>query len=164
MRIAEKMPNKQYNLAASNSLPMRIASHQRRVMYERFIIETGISEQDRMLDVGVTTDRSYESSNYLEAWYPHKSAITAVGIDDASLPAELYAGIRYLSANGLELPFSNLAFDIVHSSAVLEHVGSVENQIQLVLGEDYALVCPRVGAAGSISGRSCGRLRIHLAA
>jgi hypothetical protein len=65
-------------------------------MYERFIIETGISEQDRMLDVGVTADRFYESSNYLEAWYPHKSASTAVGIDDASLLAELYPGIRYL--------------------------------------------------------------------
>ena len=67
MRISEKIPNKQYNLAASNSLPVRIAGHQRRVMYERFIIGTGISEQDRMLDVGVTADRFYESSNYLEA-------------------------------------------------------------------------------------------------
>jgi hypothetical protein len=139
MRIAEQIPNKPYNLAASNCLPIRIASINIEFMYERFIIETGISEQDRMLDVGVTTDRSYESSNHLEAWYFHKSAITAVGIDNASLLAELYAGIRYLRANGLELPFSNLAFDIVHSSAVLEHVGSVENQVQLVLSEDYAL-------------------------
>src|SRR5260370_14887794 len=98
MRISEKIPNKQYNLAASNSLPVRIAAHQRRVMYERFIIEPGISEQDRILDVGVTADRFYESSNYLEAWYPHKSASTAVGIDDASLLAELYPGIRYLSS------------------------------------------------------------------
>src|SRR5215475_755599 len=126
------LPNKQYNLAAPNSLPVRIAGHQRRIMYDRFIMETGIGEQDAVLDVGVTADRSYESSNYLEAWYPHKSTITAVGIDDASFLAQLYPGIRFLKANGLKLPFSDLAFDIVHSSAVLEHVGSFENQIQLV--------------------------------
>jgi SAM-dependent methyltransferase len=130
--MAEKIPNKQYNLASPNSVPVRIATHQRRIMYDRFIIETGIREQDTVLDVGVTADRSYESSNYLEAWYPHKSTITAVGIDDASFLAQLYPGIRFLKANGLKLPFSDLAFDIVHSSAVLEHVGSFENQIQLV--------------------------------
>jgi hypothetical protein len=130
--MAEKLPNKQYNLAAPNSLPVRIAGHQRRIMYDRFIIETGIGEQDTVLDVGVTADRSYDSSNYLEAWYPHKSTVTAVGIDDASFLAQLYPGIRFLKANGLGLPFSDLAFDIVHSSAVLEHVGSFENQIRLV--------------------------------
>jgi SAM-dependent methyltransferase len=130
--MAEKIPNKQYNLASPNSVPVRIAGYQRRIMYDRFIIETGIREQDTVLDVGVTADRSYESSNYLEAWYPHKSTITAVGIDDASFLAQLYPGIRFLKANGLKLPFSDLAFDIVHSSAVLEHVGSFENQIQLV--------------------------------
>ena len=130
--MAEKIPNKQYNLASPNSIPVRIAGHQRRIMYDRFIIETGIGEQDTVLDVGVTADRSYDSSNYLEAWYPHKSTVTAVGIDDASFLAQLYSGVRFLKANGLGLPFSDLAFDIVHSSAVLEHVGSFENQIQLV--------------------------------
>jgi SAM-dependent methyltransferase len=130
--MVRTLPNKQYNVAAPNSLPVRIAGHQRRIMYDRFIIETRIREQDTVLDVGVTADRSYESSNYLEAWYPHKSTITAVGIDDASFLAQLYPGIRFLKANGLKLPFSDLAFDIVHSSAVLEHVGSFENQIQLV--------------------------------
>jgi hypothetical protein len=130
--MAEKLPNKQYNLAAPNSLPVRIAGHQRRIMYDRFIIETGIGEQDTVLDVGVTADRSYDSSNYLEAWYPHKSTVTAVGVDDASFLPQLYPGIRFLKANGLGLPFRDLAFDIVHSSAVLEHVGSFENQIRLV--------------------------------
>jgi Methyltransferase domain len=126
------LPNKQYNLAAPNSLPVRIAGHQRRIMYDRFIMETGIGEQDAVLDVGVTADRSYESSNYLEAWYPYKSTVTAVGIDDASFLLQLYPGMRFLKANGLELPFSDLAFDIVHSSAVLEHVGSFKNQVKFV--------------------------------
>jgi SAM-dependent methyltransferase len=130
--MVRTLPNKQYNLAAPNSLPVRIAGHQRRTMYDRFIIETGIGEQDTVLDVGATADRSYKSSNYLEAWYPHKATVTAVGIDDASFLVQLYPGIRFLRANGLELPFSNLTFDIVHSSAVLEHVGSLKNQVKFV--------------------------------
>ena len=39
---------------------------------------------DKILDVGVAADDTYESSNYLEQWYPHKSAITAVGLDDVA--------------------------------------------------------------------------------
>jgi hypothetical protein len=130
--MAEKIPNRQYNLAAPDSFPVRVSGHQRRVMYDRFILESAIVEQDSLLDVGVTADRSYSSSNYLEAWYPYKSSITAAGVDDAAFLEELYPGLRFLKANGLTLPFKDLAFDVVHSSAVLEHVGSIENQMKLV--------------------------------
>jgi hypothetical protein len=82
--------------------------------------------------VGVTSDRTYTSSNYLEAWYPAKSAITAAGLDDASFLREMYPGMCFLQANGLHLPFRDGAFDVVHASAVLEHVGGFKNQIGLI--------------------------------
>jgi Methyltransferase domain len=130
--MPKKQPNKQYNVASPGSLAVRIAFYQRRIMYDRFIEETEIDEHQTLLDVGVTSDRSYASSNYLEAWYPHKSAITAIGIDDASFLEEIYPGVRFLRASGLRLPFRDLAFDVVHSSAVLEHVGSLDNQLVFV--------------------------------
>ena len=65
-------PNAQYNVAKPGSLAVRIAVYQRRLMYDRFLKETQIDERQTLLDVGVTSDRSYASSNYLEAWYPHK--------------------------------------------------------------------------------------------
>ena len=71
------------------------------------------------------------SSNYLEQWYPDKSAITAVGLDDAAYLRRDH-GVRFVKANGLYLPFRDGAFDVVHSSAVLEHVGSLQNQIPFV--------------------------------
>jgi hypothetical protein len=76
--------NAQYNLAKPASLPVKIAGRQRRKMFDSFIKSMKIAPVDTILDVGVTSDRSYDHSNYLEAWYPHKSHITAVGIDNAT--------------------------------------------------------------------------------
>jgi hypothetical protein len=127
-----KRPNSQYNLADPDSLPVRLATFQRRRMYDRFVTATGVVSEDTLLDVGVTSDRTYESSNYLEAWYPYKGKITAAGIDDASFLKDLYPGLTFVRANGLDLPFDDKSFDIVHSSAVLEHVGSFERQIAFI--------------------------------
>jgi hypothetical protein len=125
-------PNAQYNVAAPDSLPVRIAAHQRRKMFARFLADTGVGASDTVLDVGATSDTSYEASNYLEAWYSHKHMVTAVGIDDASfLPAQ-YPGMRFVKADGLRLPFCDRAFDVVHSAAVIEHVGSFERQCGLL--------------------------------
>lgn len=125
-------PNAQYNVASVDSLPVRVAAHQRRKMFARFLADTGIVPHETLLDVGVTSDRSYQASNYVEHWYAHKNMMTAVGIDDASFLQTQFPGIRFLMADGLQLPFRDGAFDVVHSSAVIEHVGSFERQCAFV--------------------------------
>ena len=110
------------------SLPARIAGQARRKMYEIFLRETALQPDDTILDVGTTSDGTYESSNYLESWYPNRAKITAVGIDDAGIIESRYPGVRFLRADGCQLPFREDSFDVVHSSAVLEHVGSHERQ------------------------------------
>ncbi len=117
-------PNAQYNLARSSSLPVRIAARARRRMYEQFLRRAVPLEMDTILDVGVTSDESYEASNYLELWYPHKNRITAVGLDEESSLPLRFPGIKYLKADGCDLPFPDGSFDVVHSSAVIEHVGN----------------------------------------
>jgi ubiquinone/menaquinone biosynthesis C-methylase UbiE len=126
------IPNKQYNLAAPEGLTSRIIGYQRRRMYDRFLAATGVTSADSILDVGATGDQSYGWSNYLEEWYPHKASLTATGIDDAGFLEALHPGLRFVRANALGLPFADCAFDVVHSSAVLEHVGSLRNQITFV--------------------------------
>lgn len=135
-------PNAQYNVAAPDSYAVRIAGFMRRKMYERFLTACAVQPSDSILDVGVTSDRTYASSNYLEAWYPHKQRLTAVGLDDASFLEELYPGVKFQRANGMSLPFPNEAFDVVHSSAVLEHVGNYDSQRRFVA--ELARVARRV--------------------
>ncbi len=101
-------------------------------MFARFLSASGAGPDDTIVDVGVSSSREYEHSNYLEAWYPYKSRLTAVGIDDASFLEELYPGVTFCRSDGRALPFPNGSFDFAHSSAVIEHVGSRANQAQLL--------------------------------
>src|SRR5579883_3403710 len=97
----------QYTIIAPGGPAAALAGLQRRGMFEKFLRACGVQPTDTIIDVGATSDQTYEHSNYVEAWYPHKRQITAVGIDDAS-------------------------FDFAHSSAVIEHVGSRAQQAQLL--------------------------------
>jgi hypothetical protein len=120
-----------YNVAEPKSLANRLSNRQQRKMYRAFL---GLhpAETDTILDVGVASDRSYDNSNYLEAWYPHKHRITAVGLDDASFLETAYPGLRFVRADGLALPFPDGAFDYAHAGSVIEHVGSRARQARLI--------------------------------
>jgi len=111
-------------------------------MYAHFLRRTSIQPHETLLDVGVTSDQTYETSNYVEAWYPHKGKITAVGVDDAAFLEQRYPGVTYRRADGRDLPFADNSFDVVHSGAVLEHVGSFANQRKLI--EELTRVAKRV--------------------
>jgi ubiquinone/menaquinone biosynthesis C-methylase UbiE len=124
--------NAQYNLAAPDSIAIKIAGYQRRKMFGEFLAKTEIQQEDTVLDIGVTSDQTYSHSNYFEQWYPHKDRITAVSTGDAAFLEELHPGLKFVLADGRDLPFADQEFDYVHSSAVLEHVGSREKQTALL--------------------------------
>ncbi len=130
--MASKTVNAQYNLAAPESLAVRIATRVRGQMFDAFMARLRPRAEETVLDIGVTSDQSYTSSNYFELLYPYKGRITAAGIDDAKFLETLYPGVTFAFANALDLPFADQSFDLVHSSAVLEHVGSFANQAQMV--------------------------------
>jgi hypothetical protein len=125
-------PNAQYNLARPESLSIRIATRVRAEMFRIFMAALAPVREDAVLDIGVTSDRVYTSSNYFEELYPWKDRITAVGLDDARFLETCYPGLSFVAADGRDLPFADRSFDLVHSSAVLEHVGAFANQARMV--------------------------------
>jgi hypothetical protein len=84
-----KKPNAQYNLADADSISVRIATRVRSRIFAIFMSEFNPTAADEVLDLGVTSDQSYASSNYFEALYPYKNRITAAGIDDASFLSKI---------------------------------------------------------------------------
>lgn len=125
-------PNRQFSTIGPGSLSERLSAYQRRRMFQRFLDATAIRPQESLLDVGATSDQTYDSSNYVEAWYPHKDRITAVGVDDAAFLETRYPGVRFVRADGLDLPFADQSYDVAHASAVLEHVGSAADQTRFI--------------------------------
>jgi 2-polyprenyl-3-methyl-5-hydroxy-6-metoxy-1,4-benzoquinol methylase len=69
----------------------------------------------------------------LERLYPNQEQITACGLGEATEFQAAFPRVRYRRvATGEPLPFANKSFDVATSNAVLEHVGSRENQARFI--------------------------------
>lgn len=84
---------------------------------------------ETILDVGVADKEYSESDNYLEKHYPHPEKIVAVAHTSVDRFPLRYPQVRVVIADGRALPFADDEFDVAYSNAVIEHVGSYEDQL-----------------------------------
>jgi hypothetical protein len=115
------------------ALASKISMHVRRKMFTSFMTAINPNRDQRVLDIGVTSDTKYQESNYFEGLYPYKDNITCVGTEDGSHLEKQYVGIRFVQIIPQEpLPFRDKEFDIAFCNAVIEHVGTLKQQKDFV--------------------------------
>lgn len=107
-----------------------VALRARHRMYEHFGSLAGVKPDQCVLDLGVTPDTSLPDSNFLERWYPYRTQITMASLEDCAMLETFFPGTTFVRIEpDKALPFPDRYFDVGFSSAVLEHVGGVAQQL-----------------------------------
>ncbi|MGO9018999.1 MAG: methyltransferase domain-containing protein [Syntrophobacteraceae bacterium] len=128
-------PSPYYMHTGRLPIASRLSLYARRRMFELFMKTMRPTENTSILDLGVTCDNTSQESNYFEQFYPYKHNIVCAGTEDGSHLERQYPGLIFVPVHpGQRLPFSDRQFDIVFSSAVIEHAGGSEGQQGFVQG------------------------------
>lgn len=84
---------------------------------------------DKVLDVGVSSEEDIRGTNLFEKKYPYSKNVTAATIENKVRLQKIYPQIRVVKIKpNKKLIFKDNAYDVVVSWATLEHVGDLKDQ------------------------------------
>ena len=101
-----------------------------------------------ILDAGVSSNSRVESQNiFLHSFRGDRSLYTALGVEDLTALGNIYPQSRFITYGGKLYPFEDGEFEWVFSNAVIEHVGTYNDQLQFLnemmrVGKDVFFTTP----------------------
>ncbi|WP_298885035.1 methyltransferase domain-containing protein [uncultured Bradyrhizobium sp.] len=130
--MSDVVDQKYYEVIKPSSMSERLLIAARDEMFADFLRFAKPAPESMVLDVGVS-DVISDAANALERKYQYRQNVTACGLGEASEFQKAFPDIRYHQIlPNQPLPFLDDAFDIATANAVLEHVGSAQNQDQFL--------------------------------
>lgn len=109
-----------------------ISARSRERKYGQFLDLVAPQADETILDVGANVTEYSGTDNFLERHYEHPERITVLGVGDITPIKERYPSVTVVSGDGRILPFPDHSFDIAYSNAVIEHVGSRDDQLRFL--------------------------------
>lgn len=110
---------------------LKILKYNRYQINKIFLKEINFTKKQKLLDVG-TTPVFDEINNYLLNYFKNRKNITSLSNLDCTSLKKFLVNINFVKGDARKMNFRDNHFDIVYSSAVLEHVGSRINQIKFI--------------------------------
>ena len=102
-------------------------------LYKSLLRHVNMNDVYTVLDVGATSDQKNEDSNFFLKKFAEEKKVTALSNEDARWLENAYPGLEFVLGDGRRMPFEDNSFDLVFSNAVIEHVGSLQQQERFLL-------------------------------
>jgi len=100
--------------------------------YKELLTLLHIKEDTSILDIGVNNKEFSPVDNYFEKRHPYPKNITVLSVQKLIQFSNRYPEISTVYYGGGVFPFKDQSFSAVISNAVIEHVGSRNNQILFI--------------------------------
>lgn len=100
--------------------------------FKYFIENTDYTIDKSVIDIGTTPSLDDENNVFLAHVKDNKN-VSCLSNQDCSILKKKYTNIKDIFiGHGQNMKLEDNSFDISHSNAVIEHIGSYENQISLI--------------------------------